>query len=144
MYYFYTLAWTPQPRFRNRHTDGRFEAFTAVMFLVEVFWVVTPCSVVVGYQRFGGPSCLHLQGNDRTPTTVQFSASQSSGIPTGEFTPRPPNSHNTTPILFVIYLSTTYQLEKSNYVIWQRQSKGKKLSLCLTKYHAMKTYHLLN
>jgi len=31
------------------------------MFLVEVFWVVTPCSVV-GYQRFGGPSRLHLQG----------------------------------------------------------------------------------
>jgi hypothetical protein len=24
--------------------------------------VVTPCSVVVGYQRFGGPCCLHLQG----------------------------------------------------------------------------------
>jgi len=24
-----------------------FEAFTAVMFQVEVFWVVTPCSVVV-------------------------------------------------------------------------------------------------
>jgi len=23
---------------------------------VEVFWVVTPCSIVVGYQRFGG-SC---------------------------------------------------------------------------------------
>jgi hypothetical protein len=26
------------------------------------FWVVTPCSVVVRYQRFGGPFCLHLQG----------------------------------------------------------------------------------
>jgi len=22
---------------------------------VDVFWVVTPCSVVVGHQRFGGP-----------------------------------------------------------------------------------------
>jgi hypothetical protein len=22
---------------------------------------VTPCSVVVGYQRFGGPRCFHLQ-----------------------------------------------------------------------------------
>jgi len=31
-------------------------------FQAEVFWVVTPCSVVVGYQRFGGPRCLHLQG----------------------------------------------------------------------------------
>jgi hypothetical protein len=27
----------------------------------EVFWVVTPCSVVVGYQRFRGPCCRHLQ-----------------------------------------------------------------------------------
>jgi len=33
------------------------------MFQVEVFWVVTPCSVVVVYQRFGGPCCLHLQGD---------------------------------------------------------------------------------
>jgi hypothetical protein len=30
---------------------------------VEVFWGVTPCSVVVGYQRFGGPWCLHLQAS---------------------------------------------------------------------------------
>jgi hypothetical protein len=29
---------------------------------VEVFWVVMPCGVVVGYQYFGGPWCLHLQG----------------------------------------------------------------------------------
>jgi len=27
---------------------------------VDVFWIMTPCSDVVGYQRFGGPSCLHL------------------------------------------------------------------------------------
>jgi hypothetical protein len=26
------------------------------------FWVVTPCSDVVGNQRFGGPCCLYLQG----------------------------------------------------------------------------------
>jgi hypothetical protein len=29
---------------------------------VEVFWVVTPDSVVVGYQRFGGLYCSYLQG----------------------------------------------------------------------------------
>jgi hypothetical protein len=29
---------------------------------VAVFWVMTPCSDVVGYRRFGGPYCLHLQG----------------------------------------------------------------------------------
>jgi hypothetical protein len=32
-----------------------FEAVTAVMFQVKVFWVV------VGYQRFERPCCLHLQ-----------------------------------------------------------------------------------
>jgi hypothetical protein len=35
-----------------------FEAFT--MVTIQVFWVVTPCSVIVGYQRFRGPYCLHL------------------------------------------------------------------------------------
>jgi hypothetical protein len=29
---------------------------------IEVFWVVALCRVVVGYQRFGGPHCLHLRG----------------------------------------------------------------------------------
>jgi hypothetical protein len=28
----------------------------------KVLWFVTPCSVVAGYQRFGGPRCLYLQG----------------------------------------------------------------------------------
>jgi hypothetical protein len=25
-----------------------------------VFWIMTPCGDAVGYQHFGGPSCLHL------------------------------------------------------------------------------------
>jgi hypothetical protein len=29
---------------------------------VEVFRVVTPCSVVVGYQRFRGPCCFYYLG----------------------------------------------------------------------------------
>jgi hypothetical protein len=33
-----------------------------VIFQFEVFWVVTPCSVMVGYQRFRGLGCLQLQG----------------------------------------------------------------------------------
>jgi hypothetical protein len=37
-----------------------FEAFTVVMFQVEIFRVVMLCSVVVGYQCSGGPCCLHL------------------------------------------------------------------------------------
>jgi hypothetical protein len=40
----------------------RFQAFTTVKIQIEILWVVTPCSVVVGYQRFRGPCCLHLQG----------------------------------------------------------------------------------
>jgi len=31
-------------------------------FQVQVFWVVTPCSVEIEYIRFGGSCCLHLQG----------------------------------------------------------------------------------
>jgi hypothetical protein len=27
-----------------------------------VFWVVMTYSVAIGYQHFGGPCCLHLQG----------------------------------------------------------------------------------
>jgi len=41
-----------------------YEALTVVLFQVEVFWVVTPCSVVVGYQCFRGPCHLHQQGKD--------------------------------------------------------------------------------
>jgi hypothetical protein len=33
-----------------------------VKIQVDIFWVVTPCSVVVGYQPFGEPCCFHLQG----------------------------------------------------------------------------------
>jgi hypothetical protein len=29
---------------------------------VKVLWVLTPCSDVVAYKRFGGHCCLHLQG----------------------------------------------------------------------------------
>jgi hypothetical protein len=32
-----------------------FMVFTAAKIKVEVFWVVTPCSDVVGYQLFRGP-----------------------------------------------------------------------------------------
>jgi len=33
----------------------------SVKIQVGVFWVWSRCSVVVGYQSFGGPCCLHLQ-----------------------------------------------------------------------------------
>jgi len=34
------------------------------MFNVEVLWVVTPCNVMVGHQRFRGQCCLHLHAED--------------------------------------------------------------------------------
>jgi len=36
---------------RRSVQNAIFEVFTAVRVQVEVFWVVTPSSVVVGYQR---------------------------------------------------------------------------------------------
>jgi len=39
----------------SRHPEASFLAFTALIFQVEVLWVVTPCTLVVGYQRFRGP-----------------------------------------------------------------------------------------
>jgi len=32
----------------------------AMMIQVEIFWVVMPCSALVGYHHFWGPCCLHL------------------------------------------------------------------------------------
>jgi hypothetical protein len=41
---------------------------------VEVLWVMTPHSLVVGHQCFGGPRCLHLQSEMMamllSPTTL--------------------------------------------------------------------------
>jgi hypothetical protein len=41
--------------------DPSFEAFTAVIFQVEVFWIVTQCSVVEEYRSFGVLSYFYLQ-----------------------------------------------------------------------------------
>jgi hypothetical protein len=34
--------------------DPSFVTFTVVMFQIEVFCMVTPCSIVAGYHHFGG------------------------------------------------------------------------------------------
>jgi len=44
----------------KNHNYARLEVFTPMKFQVEIFWVVTPFSTVVWYQRFKGPCCLHL------------------------------------------------------------------------------------
>jgi hypothetical protein len=40
--------------------EAAFEVFMIVKIYVQIFRVVTPCSVEVGYQLFRGPYCLHL------------------------------------------------------------------------------------
>jgi len=49
-----------------------FEAYKAVIFQVEVFWVVTPCSVVIGYQRFRGPCILHLRSHTQNSVIINL------------------------------------------------------------------------
>jgi len=39
----------------------RFEVFMAVKIQIEVFWVVTLCSVAIVYQHFEEPCCPRLQ-----------------------------------------------------------------------------------
>jgi hypothetical protein len=51
---------------------------------VEFFWIVTPCSVMVGYQRFRAPCCLHVQGevtkSALEPRTRIFTAVKTSNL----------------------------------------------------------------
>jgi len=53
------------------------------MFQVEIFWVVTSCSFVVGYQCFRGPCCLHLQDD---VTTQKTSSSNITAVKASELT----------------------------------------------------------
>jgi hypothetical protein len=43
--------------------DTRFEVVTAEKTQIVDFWVLARCSVVVRYQSFGVPCCLHLQNS---------------------------------------------------------------------------------
>jgi len=45
----------------NEELKTRCEIYTEMNIQFEDFWVVTTCSDAVGYQRFGGPGCIHLQ-----------------------------------------------------------------------------------
>jgi len=47
----------------NYHNEG-FEVSKAVKIQIKIFWIMTSCSVVVGYQRFGQPYYSHLLGCD--------------------------------------------------------------------------------
>jgi len=39
---------------------GTFCTLKKCLGLIVVFWIVTPCSDMVGYQQFGGPCCFHF------------------------------------------------------------------------------------
>jgi len=63
-------TYTRYSRSSDNASDGirlrdyvRFEVFTAMKKIqAEVFWIVTPCRVLVGYhQRFRGPCSFHFQ-----------------------------------------------------------------------------------
>jgi len=58
------------------HRRITFRAATAVKIQVDFFGVATPCSVVVGYQRFGRPWCFCLQG-EVSGVMLQLTVSQS-------------------------------------------------------------------
>jgi hypothetical protein len=58
-----SLFHSPNPLsfYSNSDIVANFENFTSVTFQVWVFWVVTHCGVVVGYQRFGTQHYTALQ-----------------------------------------------------------------------------------
>jgi hypothetical protein len=93
-------------------------------YIMHKFWIVTPCSVAVGHQRFGGPRNSWLCGKTPlcNPPIIILQATcrllpQLYGLP------------------FLIILTPIM-------ILWVAEKV--KLSLCLTKYEAMKTYPLLN
>jgi hypothetical protein len=46
---------------------------TAAIAKVMVFWVMTPCSLINKYKRFGEKYCLHRQGqNEQDEKTVNL------------------------------------------------------------------------
>jgi len=59
--------------------DLIFEVFTAPKIQVEVLWVVTACSAVVGYQHFRGPlkcwypTTIHDVTTQKTSKISEFS-----------------------------------------------------------------------
>jgi hypothetical protein len=53
--------------------DARFGVFKVMKIQVEFFCVVTPCSVAVGYESFGGTFCFHLQATLRGIETQEIS-----------------------------------------------------------------------
>jgi hypothetical protein len=51
--------------------EARFEALTVVMFQIEVFWDVMPCTVVVVYHRFRD-HCYHIHNTRNNPEDLDL------------------------------------------------------------------------
>jgi hypothetical protein len=90
-----------------------------VIFQVEVFWVVMPCGVMVGYRRLGGPCCLR--------PSQHYTASQ----------PRRPRLEAAVNFLRE-YLNLRYVRRPfENFVHWRKcaavmQRKAVTVSLCIS------------
>jgi hypothetical protein len=59
---------------------SRYEAFMVMKINVEIYWVVTPYGVAVGYQHFRRPWYLHLQGGVNVAFTLKMEAPRSSDM----------------------------------------------------------------
>jgi hypothetical protein len=65
----FAISRHPEKSFQNPVTGKRLEVFTVVKTWIVVFWVVTPCSVVDGYQCFGETTFMKGPHNDHTVQT---------------------------------------------------------------------------
>jgi hypothetical protein len=52
-------------------SEVRLDVFMAMKIHVVVFWVVTLCSDMVGYQSFGRPCCFHSVINSANKAAVK-------------------------------------------------------------------------
>jgi hypothetical protein len=107
------LTWSAYAS-NNMYTNCRY--CTCVLATLEskfeLFCVVTPCSVAVGYRRFGGPCCLHLQGEDREHVTTHKNYS----LLSLKFEVRR---------LVGSSLKTLYQLYRLCSIEWENSSQGR-------------------
>jgi hypothetical protein len=54
-----------------------FKVFHGCEDFSRILWIVTPCSDMVGYHRFEGPSCLQVQCEDEAAWTFETLVSYS-------------------------------------------------------------------
>jgi hypothetical protein len=74
---------------------ARFSAAPCIRFQIELFWIVMPCDVVVGYQLVRGPCCQRLKTEVALTSEALLSYQNTIRRHNPEFSPpwRPENSH---------------------------------------------------